>query len=409
MRLRMIRHFLRLEASAGIILFFAAIVALVVDNSPLASLYQSLLATQISFHIGNAILGKSLLLWINEGLMTFFFMLVGLEIKRELLQGELNSRRKALLPIFAAIGGMIGPAAVYCFINWGDPTALRGWAIPTATDIAFALGILALLGSRVPTSLKIFLTALAIFDDIGGIAIIAGYYTHSIAYSMLVAACVCIALLILLNRLNICSRWPYFLVGALLWFFVLKSGIHATLAGIIVALLIPIEKKNAPEISPLRTLEHSLHPWVAYLVLPLFAFTNAGISFAGLSLNQLWQPIPLGIAVGLCIANPISIWLSSIAAIKLKWARKPHGATWLGLFGVSMVAGVGFTMSLFIGSLAFDASKGAIYAAYVRLGVLEGSVIAGIIGFLILRFGHCQSHELLHNSEQSDNKTADHA
>ena len=379
-----IREFFKLEASAGIILFITALLALILDNSPLAAHYESLLNVRFSLHLGNAVLGKSLLMWINEGLMTFFFMLVGLEIKRELLQGELNSIRKAALPIFAAIGGMAGPALVYCLINWGDPVALHGWAIPTATDIAFALGILALLGSRIPISLKIFLTALAIFDDIGGITIIATVYTHSLALHMLAYAAICTLALFLCNRTNLCNKWPYLIIGAFLWFFILKSGVHATLAGIIVALMIPIQNRLQPGHSPVRDLEHQIHPAVAYFILPLFAFANAGVSFSGLSLSQLWQPIPLGIAIGLCIANPISIWLSSYVAIRLNWAEKPKNATWLGLFGIATVAGVGFTMSLFIGGLAFDLPK---YATLVRLGVLEGSLIAGVVGYLICRFG----------------------
>lgn len=390
-----IREFFKLEASAGIILFITALLALILDNSPLAAHYENLLNLQFSLHLGNAVLGKSLLMWINEGLMTFFFMLVGLEIKRELLQGELNSIRKAALPIFAAIGGMAGPALVYCLINWGDPVALHGWAIPTATDIAFALGILALLGSRIPISLKIFLTALAIFDDIGGITIIATVYTHSLALHMLAYATICTLALFLCNRLNLCNKWPYLIIGAFLWFFILKSGVHATLAGIIVALMIPIQNRLKSGHSPVRDLEHQIHPVVAYLILPLFAFANAGVSFSGLSLSQLWQPIPLGIAIGLCIANPISIWLSSYVAIRLNWAEKPKNATWLGLFGIATVAGVGFTMSLFIGGLAFDLPK---YATLVRLGVLEGSLIAGTAGYLICRFGKIHTTSTPHNN-----------
>lgn len=392
MRLRTMRDFLELEASAGIILFSAALLALVVNNSPLAAIYQHLLSLPLRIQLGRLVISKPLLLWINDGLMAIFFMLVGLEVKREFLEGELNSLRKAMLPIFAGIGGMLGPACLYSLINWGDPIALRGWAIPTATDIAFALGILALLGSRIPASLKIFLTALAIFDDIGGIAIIAGYYTQHIAISMLILSSICIAVLYLFNRLDISARAPYFLVGLLLWICVLKSGVHATLAGIIVALMIPLHNKKNPAISPLKQLEHRLHPWVAFMILPLFAFTNAGISFSAISWQQLWQPIPLAIALGLCVANPVCIWLSCKLAHRLGIARKPYGSTWLGVFGVSMVAGVGFTMSLFIASLAFSGGLQQSHINLARLGVIEGSIIAGTIGYLILRFGQCRSH-----------------
>ena len=395
MQIRIMRDFLKLESSGGVLLFSAAILALVVDNTPLSHYYHALLSAPLSLQLGQFVIGKPLLMWINEGLMTLFFLLVGLEIKREMLEGELNSLRKATLPVMAAIGGMAGPAVVYCWIHWGDPMALRGWAIPTATDIAFSLGILALLGSRVPVSLKIFLTALAIFDDIGGIAIIAGYYTQHIALSMLIVASLLIILLFILNRLNVTARAPYFLVGAILWFCVLKSGVHATLSGIVIAMMIPLRDKKQAERSPLRELEHVLHPWVAFLILPLFAFANAGISFAGMQLQQLWQPLPLSIALGLFFGKQIGICLMSWLAVSCRLAKKPHGATWLGIYGISLIAGVGFTMSLFIGGLAFDTSGSSIYGTYVRLGVIEGSLLSGLAGYLVLRMGRCTSNTML--------------
>lgn len=395
MQIRIMRDFLRLESSAGILLFSAAILALVVDNTPLTHFYHLLLSTRLSLQLGTLIIGKPLLMWINEGLMTLFFLLVGLEIKREMLEGELNSLRKATLPVLAAIGGMLGPALIYAYMHWGDPVVLRGWAIPTATDIAFSLGILALLGSRIPVSLKIFLTALAIFDDIGGIAIIAGYYTQHIAMSMLISASALIIVLFILNRLNITARAPYFLVGSILWFCVLKSGVHATLSGIVIAMMIPLRDKRNPQHSPLRELEHTLHPWVAFLILPVFAFANAGISFADMQWHELWQPIALAIALGLFFGKQIGVMLFSWLGVACGLAKKPHGATWLGIYGMAMISGVGFTMSLFIGGLAFDPHLHANYSNYVRLGVIEGSLLSGICGYLVLRLGRSQSNTML--------------
>ena len=394
MQIRSMRDFLKLESSSGILLFSAAVLALVIDNSPLAPIYNLLLSTPLSFRLGNLVVGKPLVMWINEGLMAMFFLLVGLEVKREMLVGELNSLRKAVLPVVAAIGGMIVPALVYAYLNWHNPVALRGWAIPTATDLAFALGILALLGSRVPVSLKIFLTAFAIFDDIGGISIIAGYYSHDIAYSMLLLSLGLIVLLIILNRFNITARAPYFLVGGVLWLCVLKSGIHATLTGVILALMIPVSDRKNPQVSPLRDLEDALHPWVAYMILPVFAFANAGMSFAGFSWSDMLKPIPLGIAAGLFFGKQIGIWLFSWLVLSLGIAQKPHGATWLGLYGIAMIGGVGFTMSLFIGGLAFDPSN-AQYSAYVRMGVLGGSLISGLVGYILLRIAYRRPRHML--------------
>lgn len=386
MAIRSIREFIRLEASAGIVLFVAAVLALVIDNSPIAHFYQAMLAKPLSLSFHFAVLTKPLILWVNEGLMMIFFLLVGLEIKREMFEGELNSKAKAMLPAIAAVGGMLVPALCYVVFNYNDSLALRGWAIPTATDIAFSLGILALLGSRVPPSLKVFLTALAIFDDIGGIVIIAAFYTSTISWVLLLLALGCCLVLFILNRMRVMRFWPYVLVGLLLWVCVLKSGVHATLAGIVIAFAIPLrdKKQSSPAASPLRRLEHGLHPWVAFLILPVFAFCNAGVSFSGMHFSDLLAPIPLGIIAGLFVGKQIGIGLATWLAVKFKAARLPHASTWRGIYGVSMIAGVGFTMSLFIGTLAFGGMPME-YLTQVRIGVLCGSFISGIFGYLLLR------------------------
>ncbi len=384
MAFRMMREFIKYESSGGVVLFAAAVLALIVDNSPLHHFYVTLLHLPLVIGYGQVKLVKPLLLWINEGLMTIFFFLVGLEIKREMLEGEINSLRKVVLPGVAAVGGMLVPALFYLYFNWGDSTALRGWAIPTATDIAFSLGILSLLGSRIPPSLKIFLTALAIFDDIGAIVVIAVFYSAQISLLLLFVALGLILVLILLNRLRVSQITPYILVGAILWVCVLKSGVHATLTGVVLAFCIPMRDRRNPAMSPVRQLEHDLHPWVAFGVLPLFAFANAGVSFAGLRLHQLLSPITIGIAAGLFLGKQLGIWGFSWLAIKLKLARMPHGASWMGLYGISLVAGVGFTMSLFIGGLAFSGLAES-YGALVRLGVLAGSFASGLLGYLLLR------------------------
>lgn len=379
------REFIQLESSGGVVLFIAAIVALIIDNTAWRHYYEALFNLHFTVQIGAAKLSKPLQLWINDGLMTIFFLLVGLEIKREMLEGELSSLSKAALPAIAAIGGMLVPGLIYFLLNRGDALALRGWAIPTATDIAFSLGILALLRSRLPVTLKIFLTALAIFDDIGAIIIIAAFYTMHIAVVMLLIAGGCILVLIILNRLRVMMIAPYVLVGIVLWLCVLNSGVHATLAGIILAFAIPLRDKRYPDVSPLRNLEHKLHPWVAFGVLPIFAFANAGVSFAGISIAELFSPITIGIAAGLFIGKQLGIFGASWLGIKLGIAKKPHRANWFGIYGVGLVAGVGFTMSLFIGTLAFS-SQGEDYAAMVRLGVIVGSFLSGLLGYLILRF-----------------------
>lgn len=384
MAVKSFRDFIQLESSGGIVLFAMAVVALVITNSPLAGYYERLFALPLSLHLGALRLEKPLLLWINDGLMAVFFMLVGLEVKREMLEGELSSINKALLPGIAAVGGMVVPALIYVYLNWGDAAAMRGWAIPMATDIAFSLGILSLFGKRLPVSLKIFLTALAIFDDIGAIVVIAIFYTKDISIWLLAVASVLTLILFTLPRFKITSFGPYIILGALLWLCVLKSGVHATLAGILIAFAIPLKGKT-PDASPLKTLENALHPWVAFGILPLFAFANAGVSLLGITKGHFMSPITLGIAGGLLIGKQIGIWGSTMLAIKLKWARMPHQATSLGIYGVSLVAGVGFTMSLFIGSLAFSSTSGA-YTLVVKMGVIGGSLLAGLLGYFILRF-----------------------
>lgn len=384
MPIKTFREFITLESSAGLILFVMAVLALIVDNSAWHNYYHAFFSQIFLIRLGEYELGKPVLLWVNDGLMVLFFLLVGLEVKRELFEGELNSRKKAVLPAVAAAGGMLGPAIVYLCLNYQNPDYLQGWAIPTATDIAFSLAILALLGSRVPPQLKIFLTALAIFDDIGAIVIIAIFYTKHISLNMLLVAFSLIVVLLLLNRFRVTHRAAYFLVGILMWMCVLKSGVHATLVGIIIAFAIPLRASGKPNVSPVRDLEHALHPWVAYLVLPLFAFANAGIAFDQLSWSHLWHPLPLGIAAGLFLGKQLGIFVSTWSIVKLGWARLPDRVTWTGVYGMALVAGVGFTMSLFIGSLAFGEGN-LDHKAMVRAGVLLGSLISGVLGYGMLR------------------------
>jgi NhaA family Na+:H+ antiporter len=314
--------------------------------------------------------------------MAVFFLLVGLEIKREIREGELSSRDQALLPCIAALGGMIVPAVIYAALNWGDDAALRGWAIPTATDIAFALGVLALLGSRVPVSLKVFLTALAIIDDLGAIVIIALFYTANLSVESLALSGIALVVLFALNKMQVMRISAYVLVGVALWVFVLKSGVHATLAGVALAMAIPTRDPDDPERSPLRDIEHRLHVWVAYGILPLFAFANAGVSLAGISLAALFESLPLGIALGLFFGKQIGVFGATWLAVKSGVGRMPEGTNWAQIYGAAILAGIGFTMSLFIGTLAFDGHE---QAAQVRIGVLGGSTVAALIGYFFLR------------------------
>jgi len=371
------------EAAGGVLLMLAAAFALLLDNSPLAWLYDRLLSTPVVVQIGALAIDKPLLLWINDGLMAVFFFLVGLEIKRELLEGELSSWRKASLPALAAVGGMLVPALIYAFLNWDDPVALRGWAIPAATDIAFALGILALLGSRVPVSLKIFLLALAIIDDLGAIVIIAAFYTAEISLVSLAIGLIGAAILLVMNLTGVTRTSFYLIVGIIMWVCVLKSGVHATLAGVIIALTIPLRAKDATGQSPLHKLETSLHPFVMFGVVPIFAFANAGVSLIGLSIADLLAPIPLGIALGLFLGKQIGVFGFAWLGVKLRLCHLPQDMNWAQVYGASMLAGIGFTMSLFIGTLAFADPE---HASAVRIGVLTGSTLSAVIGYLVLRW-----------------------
>ena len=373
--------FVHHEAAGGLALMTAAVAALIASNSPLAWLYDGFLHTPVGVRIGPLAIDKPLLIWINDGLMAVFFFLVGLEIKRELLRGELSTLAQAALPVAAAVGGMVVPAVLYVAINAGDAAALRGWAIPTATDIAFSVGVLALLGSRIPASLKVFLLALAIIDDLGAIVIIALFYTEELSWQMLAPAAVGVAVLCALNARGVARPAPYVLTGIFIWVCVLKSGVHATLAGVVVALAIPLKGRGQEQTSLLEQVEETLHPWVAFAVLPLFAFANAGIALQGLSPASLLEPISLGIAVGLFPGKAIGILGAAWLAVALGLAQKPAGVSWAQLRGLAVLGGIGFTMSLFIGTLAFPDPA---HAVQVRLGVLTGSLISAVVGYLLL-------------------------
>ena len=393
-----ITQFIKTESGAAIILFIFALMALIWDNSPLSHFYHQWLSTKIRLHLGPLFFDQSLLFWINDGIMTLFFLLISLEVKRELFEGELNSRSKAILPGIAALGGMILPACIYLLINLHHHELWRGWAIPTATDIAFSLGILSLIRQSIPTSLKIFLTALAIFDDVGAIIIIALFYTQKISIAYLFVALALTLGLLILNRFKITQKWPYLLIGFMMWCFVLRSGVHATLVGIVVGFAVPLSiyPKNSgihtkllplSQTSPARSLEHSIHPWVAYGILPLFALANAGVGFSDLTQSMIFSTITVGIFCGLLFGKSFGIFLISWISIKMKWASLPNHCNFSHLFGVSLLAGVGFTMSLLIGILAFEPRQ----LELVRLGVLSGSLIAGICGYLWLRYCRSQA------------------
>ena len=371
------------EAAGGVLLMLAAAMALALDNSPLAHLYDALLTVPVVVQVGALLLEKPLLLWVNDGLMALFFLLVGLEIKRELLDGSLSSWRQAVLPALAAFGGMAAPALIYAAFNANDPVALRGWAIPAATDIAFAVGILALLGSRVPVGLKVFLLALAVIDDLGAILIIAVFYTADLSLISLAIAGAAAAALLALNLSGVTRLLLYILVGLIMWVAVLKSGVHATLAGVIVALFIPLRTDDASITPPLVRAEHGLHGFVGLFVMPVFAFANAGVHLGSLSFGDILSPVPLGIAAGLFFGNQIGIFGLTWTGVRLGICRLPEGVTWLHVYGASALAGIGFTMSLFIGTLAFEEPA---QQAAVRIGVLSGSLLSGIVGYSVLRW-----------------------
>ncbi|WP_339388031.1 Na+/H+ antiporter NhaA [Vibrio caribbeanicus] len=370
----MIRDFLKMESASGILLVIAAAVAMVIANTTLYDAYQG---------FQNAyILGLSVSHWINDGLMAIFFLLIGLEVKRELLEGALKSKETAVFPAIAAVGGMLLPAVVYLLFNYQDPQAIKGWAIPAATDIAFALGIMALLGKRVPVSLKVFLLALAIIDDLGVVVIIALFYTGELSTTALAVGFAMTAALFLLNAKQVTRLTPYVVVGAILWVAVLKSGVHATLAGVVIGFAIPLQGKKGGK-SPLKHMEHALHPYVAFLILPVFAFANAGISLQGVSFEGLTSMLPLGIAMGLLIGKPLGIFSFSWLAVKSGVAKLPEGVNFIHIFAVSVLCGIGFTMSIFISSLAFG-SGNAEFDTYARLGILMGSTTAAILGYILL-------------------------
>lgn len=381
----MLRDFLEHEASGGYVLMAAAALALVIANTPWAGLYFGVLEHHLKFAVGPLVLDESVLHWINDGLMAIFFLLVGLEIKREVLDGQLSRPSRVVLPGLAALGGVAAPALIYLAFNGASPEGRAGWAIPSATDIAFALGVLALLGDRIPSSLKIFLTAIAIIDDLAAIMIIALFYTAQLHTEALLSAAGVLAVLVAFNRLRVRALWPYLLGGLVMWFFVLESGVHATLAGVALAMVIPLRRSPAaPDdaTSPLHRLEHALHRPAAFLIIPLFGFANAGLSFSGISLANLADPVPLGVALGLFVGKQLGVFFTAWAIIRLGWAQMPKYASWGQLYGVAVLCGIGFTMSLFIGNLAFTSAH---LIDETKLGVLAGSLISALLGMMILR------------------------
>ena len=377
-----VRDFMKLESASGILLLIAAILAVIVANSPLAYLYGVLLDTPVAVQIGGLKIHKPLLLWINDGLMAIFFFLIGLEFKREIMDGELSSLSQIILPGVGAIGGMVVPAAIYAGMNWGDPIALNGWAIPVATDIAFALGLLSVFGSRVPTALKVFLLSLAIFDDLGAIVIIALFYSGELSPLSLLIATVALIIGVVMNRSGVTRTASYVLLGVVVWVAVLKSGVHATLAGVLIAFSIPMRDERGH--SPLRELEHNLHGPVAFAILPIFAFANAGLSLAGMSLDQVAHPVTMGVILGLFVGKPLGILLFVWLAILLRIACLPAKVRWSQIVAVGCACGIGFTMSFFIAGLAFeDSSRG--YVGVGRLGILVGSILSATLAYVLLQ------------------------
>ena len=381
-----LEEFIKKESSAGIVLIFATLLALLLKNSVLSEIYNLFLHTPVEIRFGALHIDKPLYLWINDGLMAIFFLLIGLEVKREFIEGHLSDMAQVALPAIAAVGGMLVPALFYIYFNQDQPLGMQGWAIPTATDIAFALGILSLLGSRVPASLKVFLLALAIIDDLGAIIIIAIFYTVDLSKLSIAIAMLCIVILFIMNRRGVVKKAAYFIVGVVLWVSVLKSGVHATLAGVALAFTIPLKSKNkeGKEFSISHEIESDLHFWVAFFVLPLFAFVNAGVDLRQVSFESLLGPVPIGIAAGLFLGKQIGVFGFSFIAIKLNIAKMPAHSTWMQLYGVSVLTGIGFTMSLFVDSLAFK--DDALYEYADRLAILGASFLSGLVGYLLLRF-----------------------
>lgn len=378
-----LRDFIKLESAGGILLLIATVLAMLAANSPLAGVYNSFLDTTVAIQVGALEISKPLLLWINDGMMAVFFFLIGLEIKREIVEGELSSLSQVILPGIGALGGIIVPALIYVFLNMGDVSALDGWAIPVATDIAFALALLGVFGARVPTSLKVFLLTLAIFDDLAAIVIIAIFYSGDLSGTALFSAALALFIAITMNRLKVTNTAAYILLGIALWIAVLKSGVHATLAGVLIAFCIPMRDEQGH--SPITELEHNLHIPVAYAILPLFAFANAGLSFAGSSLSDLLHPITLGVIAGLVVGKPLGVILFVGLAVLVGLAKLPKGVNWYQLCGVAFVCGIGFTMSLFIAGLAFEHNS-INYFAGDRLGIIIGSIVSAFVGFVILKF-----------------------
>ncbi len=381
-----INTFIKRESSAGILLIFVTLLALLLQNSGLSEIYNGFLHTHVEIRFGSLQIAKPLLLWVNDGLMAVFFFLIGLEVKREVMEGHLSSLSQVALPGIAAIGGMIVPALVFIAFNQGESFAMKGWAIPTATDIAFALGVLSLLGKRVPVSLKIFLLALAIIDDLGAIIIIALFYTSELSTMSIVSAVIALSMLFIMNRMKVASKAAYILLGIILWVSVLKSGVHATLAGVALAFMIPMVSKNkeGKTFSLSKEMEHDLHYWVAFMILPLFAFVNAGVDLRGISVEALFSPVPMGIMLGLFIGKQLGVFGFSWLAIKMGFARLPSGSNWKQLYGVSVLTGIGFTMSLFVDSLAYNDTE--IYLYTDKLAILLGSFLSGIFGYIVLRY-----------------------
>lgn len=381
---QILEDFMKKESSAGILLIIVTIIALLLENSFLSEYYASFLHTPVEVRFGDLQIAKPLLLWVNDGLMAIFFFLIGLEVKREVMEGHLSTLSQVTLPGVAAIGGMVVPALIFIMFNIGEEFSMNGWAIPTATDIAFALGILSLLGNRVPVSLKIFLMALAIIDDLGAIVIIALFYTSELSTASIIIAAIALAILFIMNRMNVAIKSAYIVVGMVLWVSVLKSGVHATLAGVALAFMIPLSSKDkhGRSFSMTKEMEHDLHNWVAFMILPLFAFVNAGVDLKGISIEEMAGPVPMGIMLGLFVGKQVGVFGFSWVAIKMGWASMPKNANWILLYGVSVLTGIGFTMSLFVDTLAYNDTQ--IYHYADKLAILLGSFLSAIVGYFIL-------------------------